>query len=91
MGSSPYLHLTIHSDSTSAIIRAGHSSAGPGQQLELAKRIQEMVARLPQQYQTAEITWGKATLGCPETRGQMPWLGRQQKRLLGRLLHPWPS
>jgi hypothetical protein len=79
-GSSPYLHLTIHSGSTSAIVRAGHSSAGPGQQL--AKRIQSMVAYLPQQYQTAEITCVKATPGRPETRGQTLWLERQQRWLL---------
>jgi ribonuclease HI len=62
-GSSPYLHLIIHSDSTSAIARAGHIAAGPGQQT--AKRIQRMVARLPQQYQTAEITWVKGHAGTP--------------------------
>jgi ribonuclease HI len=62
-GSSPYLHLIIHSDSTSAIARAGHIAAGPGQQT--AKRIQRMVACLPQQYQTAEITWVKGHAGTP--------------------------
>jgi hypothetical protein len=29
---SPYLHMIIHSDSTSAISRAGQSGSGPGQQ-----------------------------------------------------------
>jgi ribonuclease HI len=62
-GSSPYLHLVIHSDSTSAIARAGHTAAGPGQQS--AKRIRGMVAHLPQQYQTAEITWVKGHAGTP--------------------------
>jgi ribonuclease HI len=62
-GSSPYLHLVIHSDSTSAIARAGHTAAGPGQQR--AKRIRGMVAHLPQQYQTAEITWVKGHAGTP--------------------------
>jgi hypothetical protein len=31
-GTSPYLHMIIHSDSTSAISRAGQSGTGPGQQ-----------------------------------------------------------
>jgi ribonuclease HI len=60
-GSSPYLHLIIHSDSTSAISREGHIAAGREQQK--AKRIRGMVARLPQQYQTAEITWVKGHAG----------------------------
>jgi hypothetical protein len=45
---SRYRHMTIHSDSTSAIARAGQSGAGPGQ--ERSRKIQQMVAR-----QTAEI------------------------------------
>jgi ribonuclease HI len=61
--SSPYLHIIIHSDSTSAIARAGHTGAGPGQQR--AKKIQSMVAHLPQQYQSAEITWVKGHAGTP--------------------------
>jgi ribonuclease HI len=61
--SSPYLHIIIHSDSTSAIARAGNIGAGPGQ--PIARRIQDMVARLPQQYQTAEITSVKGHAGTP--------------------------
>jgi ribonuclease HI len=51
---SPFLHIIIHSDSTSAIARAGQTGAGPGQQR--AKKIQSMVVHLPQHYQSAEIT-----------------------------------
>jgi ribonuclease HI len=62
-GTSPYLHMIIHSDSTSAISRAGQSGTGPGQQQ--ARRIQSMVAQLPHQYQSAEITWVKGHAGTP--------------------------
>jgi hypothetical protein len=62
-GSSPYLHLTTHSNSTSAVVGAAHTSAGPGQQL--AKRTQSMVARLPQQYRAAESTRIKCNAEMP--------------------------
>jgi ribonuclease HI len=63
LGTSPYLHMIIHSDSTSAISRAGQSRTGPGQQR--ARKIQDMVAHLPHQYQSAEITWVKGHAGTP--------------------------
>jgi hypothetical protein len=55
--------MIIHSESTSAISRAGQSGTGPGQQQ--ARRIQNMVAQLPHQYQSAEITWVKGHAGTP--------------------------
>jgi len=58
---SPFLHLTIHADSTSAIARAGHTGAGPGQQRAI--RIQRMVANLSGQFQTADIVWVKGHAG----------------------------
>jgi hypothetical protein len=78
-GSSPYLHLIIHSDSTSAIARAGHIAAGPGQQT--AKRIQRMVARLPQQYQTAEITLVKGHAGTPGNEKAYALAGKAAARV----------
>jgi ribonuclease HI len=61
---SPYLHLTVHSDSTSAIASAGHTAAGPGQ--KLAKRIQKMVTHpTPLHFQTAKIVWEKGHAGTP--------------------------
>jgi len=60
-GTSPFLHLTIHTDSTSAIARAGHTGAGLGQQRAI--RIQRMVADLSSQFQTAEIVWVKGHTG----------------------------
>jgi hypothetical protein len=53
-GTSLYLHMIIHYNSTSAISRAGQSGTGPGQQR--ARKIQGMVAHLPGQYQIAEIS-----------------------------------
>jgi ribonuclease HI len=55
--------MIIHSDSTSAISRAGQSGTGPGQQR--ARKIQRMVAHLPRHYQSAEITWVKGHAGTP--------------------------
>jgi hypothetical protein len=55
--------MIIHSDSTSAISHAGQSGTGPGQQR--ARKIQDMVAHLPHQYQSAEITWVKGHAGTP--------------------------
>jgi hypothetical protein len=43
--------------------RARQSRTGPGQQR--ARKIQDMVAHLPHQYQSAEITWVKGHAGTP--------------------------
>jgi len=53
--------LTIHSDSTSAIARASHTGAGPGQQraLEIFKHVSKLRTR------TADIVWVKGHSGFP--------------------------
>jgi hypothetical protein len=55
--------MIIHSDFTSAISQAEQSGTGPGQRQ--ARKVQDMVARLPHQYQSAEITWVKGHSGTP--------------------------
>ena len=54
-------HLVIHSDSTSAIARASHSGASPGQ--KLAKSIRSLISRGVNLGQTAEIHWVKGHTG----------------------------
>jgi hypothetical protein len=56
--------MTIDSDSTSAIARAGHTGAGPGQ--EVACNIREMVCRL--RGRTVNLVWVKGQLHCPSAR-----------------------
>lgn len=56
-------HLIMHSDSTSAIARASHTGAGPGQ--KLAKTIRSLVARGVDHGRTAEIHWIKGHTGNP--------------------------
>jgi len=53
--------ITIHSDSTSAIARASHIGAGPGQQrtLEIFKHVSKLRTR------TADIVWVKGHSGVP--------------------------
>jgi ribonuclease HI len=57
-------HLVIHSDSRSAIARASHSGAGPGQRL--AKAIRTILCALEQEGRTPGIQWVK---GHARTRG----------------------
>jgi ribonuclease HI len=56
-------HLTIHSDSTSAIARASHTSAGPGQ--NLARNIRNTVCELRSQGRTVDLVWVKGHQGTP--------------------------
>jgi hypothetical protein len=49
--------LVIHSDSTSVIVRASHSGAGPGQRP--ARAIHAILADLQQAGRTAQIQWVK--------------------------------
>jgi hypothetical protein len=66
---SHYHHMTIHSDPTTAIACAGQSGAGPGQ--ERARKVQQTVARLLHQNQTAEIACVKETPEHPATRADV--------------------
>jgi hypothetical protein len=56
--------MVIHSDSTSAIVRANHTGAGPGQQH--AVKIQKMVTALKRKERSVAITWVKGHAGVPE-------------------------
>jgi ribonuclease HI len=56
-------HMTIHSDSTSAISRAGHTSAGPGQ--TTARNIRNMACELRGQGKTVDLVWVKGHQGTP--------------------------
>jgi hypothetical protein len=47
--------MTIHSDSTSAILRAGHTSAGPGQ--TTARNIRNMVCEFRGRGKTVDLVW----------------------------------
>jgi hypothetical protein len=55
--------MTIHSDSTSAIARASHTGAGPGQ--TVARNIRNMVAGLRGQGKTVDLVWVKGHQGTP--------------------------
>jgi ribonuclease HI len=56
-------HMTIHSDSTSAIARAGHTSVGPGQ--TMARNIRNAVCELRGQGKTVDLVWVKGHQGTP--------------------------
>jgi ribonuclease HI len=54
-------HMTIHSDSTSAIARAGHTGVGPGQ--KVACNIRRIVCEL--RSRTIDLVWVKGHEGTP--------------------------
>jgi ribonuclease HI len=56
-------HMTVHSDSTSAIARASHTGAGPGQ--TTARNIKNMVCELRGQGKTVDLVWVKGHQGTP--------------------------
>jgi ribonuclease HI len=56
-------HMTIHSDSTSAIARAGHTGAGPGQCM--ARNIRNGVCSLKSQGKMVDPVWVKGHEGLP--------------------------
>jgi ribonuclease HI len=58
-----FRHMVIHSDSTSAIARAGHSRSGPGQRT--ARDIQRSVKALARISRSAQIVWVKGHSGVP--------------------------
>jgi ribonuclease HI len=56
-------HMTVHSDSTSAIARAGHTGAGPGQ--GMARNIRNMVCSLEAPDKIVDLVWVKGHQGTP--------------------------
>jgi hypothetical protein len=55
--------MTVHSDSTSAIARAVHTAARPGQ--NVARNIQNMVCSLRNRGKTVDLVWVKGHEGTP--------------------------
>jgi ribonuclease HI len=55
--------MTVHSDSTSAVARAGHTGAGPSQ--SVARSIRNMVCSLRGQGKTIDLVWVKRHQGTP--------------------------
>jgi ribonuclease HI len=56
-------HMTVHSDSTSAIARAGHTGAGPGE--SRARNIRNMVCNLRGRGKTVDLVWVKGHEDTP--------------------------
>jgi ribonuclease HI len=56
-------HMTIHSDSTSAIARASHTATGPGQRI--ARNIRNMVCKMKSHGKTLSLVWVKGHQGTP--------------------------
>jgi len=61
--STGFRSLVVHSDSTSAIARAGHTGAGPGQ--AQATRIHAWISELLTIGQTVNLVWVKRHSGVP--------------------------
>jgi ribonuclease HI len=55
--------MTIHSDFTGAIARAGHTGAGPGQ--GSAQNIRNTVCYLRSRGRTVDLVWAKGHEGTP--------------------------
>jgi ribonuclease HI len=58
-----YRHMIVHLDSTSAIARASHTGAGPGQ--TTARNVRNMVCELRGQGKTVDLVWVKGHQGTP--------------------------
>jgi ribonuclease HI len=56
-------HMTIHSDSTSAIARAGNTGDGPGP--GMARNIRYIVCRLRRQGRSVDLVWVGGHEGSP--------------------------
>jgi hypothetical protein len=55
--------MVVHSDSTSAIARASHTGAGPGQ--TTARNVRNMVCEIRGQGKTVDLVWVKGHQGTP--------------------------
>jgi ribonuclease HI len=85
---SQYGHMVIY-DSQSAIARANHSGAGPGQ--GRAKSIQEIIVHiLLQDERTVNVEWVKGHARIPGNERADALAARQPRKLLGPQPPPWP-
>jgi len=83
-------HMTIRSDSASAIARAGHVGAGPGQ--SRAINIRSLMHECRTRGKTADIAWVKGE-GTPgnERADVLAGKSRRESRLLKSRVHGTPG
>jgi ribonuclease HI len=72
-------HMLIHSDSTSAIARATHTGAGPGQ--TRARNIRNMICEVRHQGKTADLIWVKGHQSTPGNERADALAGRAAEKM----------